>query len=323
MYRILRTLDSRASPNYHERAMRVILIGGTKFIGPHVVRQLVDAGHSVCVYHRGEHESLLPPEVRHIHHPTAAMPITEFADQLLASISDVVIHMIPMGKADSRAAVQAFRYRTQRLVALSSGDVYRAYGRLTGLEPGPAEKCPLTEESPLREVRYPYRRNAKSTNDLLNSYEKIAVEGEVLGDRALPGVVLRLPKVYGPGENDDLKTMYAYSKHPQWRWTHGYVENVAHAIVLAATSPTAASRIYNIGEEQTPTIAQRLAKLPVSIIPPEEGSALNFDQDIVYDTNRIRSELGYREIVSYEEGLKRTLEANRAAKALENREIAR
>jgi hypothetical protein len=46
--------------------------------------------------------------------------------------------------------VGTFKGMTYRVVAISSQDVYLAYGRLTGLEPGPAEPVPLTEHSPLR-----------------------------------------------------------------------------------------------------------------------------------------------------------------------------
>ncbi len=48
------------------------------------------------------------------------------------------------------AVVEAFRGVARRVVAISSQDVYLAYGRLTGLEPGLAEPVPLTEHSPLR-----------------------------------------------------------------------------------------------------------------------------------------------------------------------------
>ena len=48
--------------------MRVLVIGGTGITGPHVVRRLVEMGHEVTIFHRGQHEADLPPEVRHIHH---------------------------------------------------------------------------------------------------------------------------------------------------------------------------------------------------------------------------------------------------------------
>ena len=132
----------------------------------------------------------------------------------------------------SRAAVDVFRDRTGRLVCLSSGDVYRA--------------------------------KAQTTTELAYYYEKILMERVALGDSDLPTTVLRLPKVYGPGNNADLATVYQARQYPQWRWTHGYVENVAYAIVLAALHPAAAGCIYNVGEEQTPTVGERRRGLPPS-----------------------------------------------------------
>jgi hypothetical protein len=38
----------------------------------------------------------------------------------------------------------------RRIVAISSMDVYRAWGVLQGVEPGPLEPLPIAEDSPLR-----------------------------------------------------------------------------------------------------------------------------------------------------------------------------
>jgi nucleoside-diphosphate-sugar epimerase len=287
--------------------VRIVVIGGTRFIGPYVVRQLAAQGHVVTIYHRGETEADLPSIVRHVHNPASTMPVIAFPKELFEPAPDVVIHMIPMGERDARAAIDACRGRAQRLVAVSSGDVYLAYGRFTGLEPGPIEQGPLHESSPLRSALYPYRKQGQSADDWIYSYERILVERVVLGEPSLDGVVLRLPKVYGPGENADLTTVHQFHHQPQWRWTHGYVENVAAAIVLAATHPVAGGQIYNVGEEYTPTVADRLKDLPPSSIAPATSMLANFGQNIVYDTGRIRRDLGYREPVPYQEGLDRTL----------------
>src|ERR1700761_4617257 len=285
--------------------MNILVIGGTGFIGPHVLRALMAACHLTTVYHRGHHETA-PPGVRHILYPEASIPLRCFPPELFAAEPDVVIHMIPMGEPDARAAAEAFRGRTGRMVWLSSGDVYRAYGKLTRLEQGPVESGLLTEESPLRSVLYPYRQKAESPEAVEFNYEKILVEQTALARDSPASVVLRLPKVYGPGGNADLASVYRYRHHPRWRWTHGYVENVAAAIVLAALHPAASGRIYNVGEEHTPTIAARLAGLPPSELSPDLESAFNFAQDIAFDTTRIRRELGYREPIAYQEGLRRT-----------------
>jgi nucleoside-diphosphate-sugar epimerase len=281
------------------------VVGGTRFIGPHVVRFLEEAGHEVTVYHRGHHEPPLPDAVAHIHSEEAGIPVLRFPREVEP---DVLLHMIPMGLADAQAAVEAFRGRAGRIVAVSSGDVYRAYGRFLGIEPGPIEQGLLTETSPLRSVLYPHRSKAASPEALEFYYEKILVEKTVLEAGELAGTVLRLPKVYGQGRNRDLATMYGARGHPQWRWTHGYVENVAWAIALAVLKESAAGGIYNVGEAETPTVEERLHGLPERDMPlfPEEEK-LNFAQDMAYDTTLIRERLGFRELISYEEGLRRTL----------------
>jgi nucleoside-diphosphate-sugar epimerase len=287
--------------------MRVLIVGGTRFIGPHVVRRLLAAEQEVAVFHRGEHRVEFPPGVWDVCDPRAAVPVLEYAPELLRWKPDVVVPMMCMGERDARAAVESWRGRAQRLIVPSSGDVYLAYGRFTRLEPGPPEPQPLPEDAPLRRVLFPYRAQAESTDALEYSYEKIVVERAVMSCPELPATVLRLPKVYGSGGNDDLATVYAFTHQPQWRWTHGYVENVAAAIVLAALDVRAAGRIYNVGEQYTPTVAERLATLPPASATPVVEAQYDFRQDIVYDTSLIRGELGYTEPVSYAEGVRRTL----------------
>ncbi|MGB6942672.1 MAG: NAD-dependent epimerase/dehydratase family protein [Bryobacteraceae bacterium] len=47
--------------------MRVLVIGGTGFIGPFVIKTLVDQGHDLTVFHRGEAKPELPESVQRIH----------------------------------------------------------------------------------------------------------------------------------------------------------------------------------------------------------------------------------------------------------------
>ena len=291
--------------------MKILVIGGTGFIGPYVLRELQQTGHEVTVFHRGLHESKLASDMRHIHSAAANIPVVAFPDDVLSESFDVVIHMIAMGERDTRAAVRAFAGRSRRLVILSSGDVYLAYGRFMKTEPGKIEPGLLTEESPLRTLHFPYRSQAQSTNDLNYFYEKILSEREISGGGEIESTILRLPKVYGPGQNANLATVYGFRNAPEWRWTHGYVENVASAVVLTALHQAAANRIYNVGELYTPTVSERLKTLPAppADIPPADPEAYDLRQNIAFDTGRIRQELGYEEAVSYEESLRRTLES--------------
>lgn len=47
--------------------MRILIVGGTGFTGPHVVHRLSELGHALLLYHRGETEADLPESVRHIY----------------------------------------------------------------------------------------------------------------------------------------------------------------------------------------------------------------------------------------------------------------
>jgi nucleoside-diphosphate-sugar epimerase len=312
--------------------MRVLVIGGTNFIGPHVVAALHRRGVDITVYHRGQHEPALPPTVRHVHSPRACLPFLHLPSELTAPAPDVVLHMFPVGGDDTRAAVARFIGAAGRIVALSSGDVYRAYGRLLGSEPGPAEPVPLDEDAALRETFFPYRSAAAGPSDWTYHYEKILAERAVMSSSALPGTVLRLPAVYGPG--DSYHRLRPYTKRMEdgrrailldavqagWRWSHGYVENVAEAIALAVVDRRAAGRTYNVGEPVVPTVAERVRQigevagwkgrivaLAADRLPQHLRTQYEPRQDLVVDTRRLRAELGFEEPVSLEEGIRRTI----------------
>jgi nucleoside-diphosphate-sugar epimerase len=318
--------------------MRVLIIGGTNFIGPHVVSALHRSGHEITLYHRGHHEpDDIPAAVRHIHSPRAGIPVLHFPPELTDPPPDVVLHMFPVGEDDTQAAIARFSGIARRLVAISSGDVYLAYGRLLGKEPGPPEPIPLGENAALRSVLYPYRHTAAGPADWTFHYEKILVERQVLGQASLRGTVLRLPAVYGPGDPyrrlrpyikrmlDSRSTILLESAQMDWRWTHGYVENVANAIALTVMDERSAGEVYNLGEANTPTVGQRVnqigalmgwdgsvVSLEMDRLPSHLRAPYQPQQDLVLNTGQIRRQLGYTEAVSPEEALSRTIAWERA-----------
>src|SRR5262245_19639756 len=135
--------------------MRVLVIGGTRFIGPRLVHRLAAAGHDVNVFHRGRTTAALPAGVRALLGDRRRL--ADHAGEFRRFAPDVVVDMIAVTEADALSVVATFRGVAGRLVAISSGDVYRAYGVFTRLEPGPPEPTPLREDSPLRQVLFPYR----------------------------------------------------------------------------------------------------------------------------------------------------------------------
>jgi nucleoside-diphosphate-sugar epimerase len=125
----------------------------------------------------------------------------------------------------------------------------------------------------------------------------LEAERVVATARASETVVLRLPKVYGPGGNDRLDTVYGFAGQPQWRWTHGHVDNVAAAIAQAALHPSAAGDVFNVGEQETPTMGERLARLPASSDARPALGAYDFSQDLHFDTSKIRRQLGHQDVI--------------------------
>ena len=310
--------------------MKVLVIGGTSFIGPSVVQRLVDTGHEVTVFNRGQTPADLPQGVGRI--TGAREAIGEFRGQFEKLAPDVAIDMRPMSERDIQLVVDAVKGIVSRVVAISSLDVYQAFGRLTGSEPGPALELPLNEDSPLRERLFPYRSEdglpADDPNAWRADYDKILVERVVLGDLDLPGTMLRLPMVYGPRDrqhrfrsfvkrmDDGRSAIPLAESYAGWRSSWGFVDDIAAAIALAATDERAAGRLYTLSETEHPTMAEIVQTLAdrvgwegqVVTVPDETRSpGINTEQHLVCDSSRIRQELGYQEVTPRDEAWERTI----------------
>jgi nucleoside-diphosphate-sugar epimerase len=319
--------------------MRILLIGGRGFIGPFVIGILRRAGHEAILFDRGSRPNLYS-ELEHIKGDRRR--IAEYAAAFRKAKPDVVIDLVLSSGRQASELMSTFKGIARRVVALSSMDVYRACGVLHGLEPGPLEPMPLTEDSPLRTrlQTYPPERIQmlkKVLTWLDDEYDKIPVERAVMAEPDLPGTVLRLPFVYGPGDfarrlspilkrvDDGRKVIQLDEEVSQFRGPRGYVENVATAIATAATDDRAARRIYNVAEpvaftelEWTEKVAKTAGwQGEILVVPSERGPAHlkppgNWKQHWAADSSRIRRELGYRETVPLREALEATIRWERA-----------
>jgi nucleoside-diphosphate-sugar epimerase len=302
--------------------MRVLIIGGTGMTGPFITQRLLNAGHRVTLAHRTQADSHLLRGADQIRADKS--DLTQLVRPLSGTPLDVVVHMVAYTEADARRFVEAFAGVAARSVVISSIDVYRAYGRLHGTEPGTPDPVPLAEDAPLRELPSIHG----------NAYDKVAVERVCReSDDRLPCTVLRYPAVYGPG--DRLRRLYPYvkrmadgrpailleSRQARWRFSHGYVENVAAAAAAAITWAEAAGRTYNVAEPMTPTRVdwvkwigeaagweERVIEAPSERLPPHLVEKENFEQDWVVDTARIRRELGFEEPVPQAEAMRRAVQ---------------
>jgi nucleoside-diphosphate-sugar epimerase len=314
--------------------MRILVIGGTSFMGPYVITNLCAAGHEVSIFHRGQTKGELPGGVKEILGDRDRL--LDYAHDLRELKPEVVLDMVVWHERHARDLMEVFADVAERVVVVSSQDVYRAFGRVNRHEDGEIDPALITEDSPLREKLYPHRGETPRAEDdpqrWMDDYDKIPAERVIMNHPKLRGTILRLPAVYGP--HDPQHRMFAHLKRildgreailleegeANWRWTHGYVENVTDAIVLAVLDERASGHIYNVGEPFALSMAERVEHiaqatdwhgniviLPAERMPEKLLWGINPAQDIVADTNRIRQELGYSERIDLTEAFRRTI----------------
>jgi len=184
------------------------------------------------------------------------------------------------------------------------------------------------------------------------SGERIALAAH--GEGGLETVVVRCGLIWGPGEPTILPRILALLRRGRMVYPGGgrnhlgmaYIDNLVEGVILAATVPAAAGRLYHItdGEDVTcrevldaiagalgvppprrsvpfpvvyaiAALLEAVAKAVRSASPPpitRYGARL-VACDCRYDIGRARRELGYRPLVSFREGVARLAPAARPA----------
>lgn len=323
--------------------MRILIIGGTGFIGRAVVRAL--QGHDLALFHRGS-ACEARDTTHHLHGDRA--DLRAFRDRIRALRPDVVLDMVPRNGPDTQPVIDAVQDIVPRLVAVSSGSVYRRFGVLIGSEPGEVDNTPSHEDSPLRTRLFPYRRPSAEPGPL-DDYDKIPAEQAYFRAPRLACSVVRLPMVYGAGDPDDRLTPHLramldglpaiplWETVARWRNARCHVDNAAAAIarVVQAGAP---GRAYNVAEPQDFTESEWIRRIggivgwPGTLRLVPDGSRLgqppisefpettNFAQHLLMDSSRIRDELGYREVVPLQDALNSAVGAAAAALTHQRRE---
>jgi nucleoside-diphosphate-sugar epimerase len=296
--------------------MKIAFLGGTRFIGLRAVVTAHNRGHSVAVLHRGLHNADLPKGVNEI--------IVDRDDRLALSMAlkelkaDVLVDTFAMTNNQTLRTIDALAGNVATVVVLSSQDVYAQFGRLNG-HPSAVEKV-VSESSPLT-VRFPFRGIDDHEGGIDYDKKDVEIAYNTASQKLFESTtVLRLPAVYGSGDYkrrlgfivdslDQGLRKFPYQSGANWRWTLGHVENVAHSIILSAERKVQGHRVFNVGEEFTPTMHDRVDKiakiLGVSLeweevrnLPGEFGILGKMPNDFVVDTATMRVDLGYKEVLS-------------------------
>jgi nucleoside-diphosphate-sugar epimerase len=290
--------------------VRVMVLGGTRFIGAAIVEELDAHGHELLLVHRGEHEPGDLPEADHLHCdrkdlPHLRGPVADFGP-------DALVDTLALTAADAETALAAVD--DLRLLVLSSMDVYRAFD--SALHGGETDAVPLDETAPLREQRYPYRGILEGRDD----YDKLDVEDAY---RARAATVCRLPMVYGERdyqrrEEKLLRRVRAgRARIPvgtaNWLWTRGYVRDVAAGVRLALESEATVGEVLNLGEGHTWSMllwarhvleaagsTAELVRVPDVLLPDDLEELGSFAQHLLFDSSKARDLLGWTETDPHE-----------------------
>jgi nucleoside-diphosphate-sugar epimerase len=284
--------------------VRVIVLGGTRFIGRAIVEELAGAGHEILVVHRGNLEPDDMPPAQHLH--ADRMELAAHRDELAAFQPDAAIDCRALTRVDSEAAISALPRRL-RLVVISSIDVYRAFGAVN--EERETDPVPIDEDSPVRPNRYPYRGQMPGLDD----YDKLDVEDVYLSHGATS---VRLPMVYG--EHDyQLREDYILRRvragrvripigAGMWLASRGYVKDVARGVHLVLTTPAAAGQVLNLCEDRTFSMRlwsrmildaaesdAELVRVADELLPEDLKATGTMTQHIAASAYKARSMLGW------------------------------
>jgi nucleoside-diphosphate-sugar epimerase len=173
--------------------MRVVVIGGTKFVGPAAVGTLLAAGHEVAVAHTGTHENPAVESVEHLHGEREAL--LSPAGAIDAWRPDALVDTFPGGatatKGEELAACAA--RAGSRVVAISSLDVYQHLVD-AGVADGSGALALSVDPIPLREDA---RKRVGPYPGGSPAHDNVAMEG-ALARAGCPATVLRPGAIYGP-----------------------------------------------------------------------------------------------------------------------------
>ncbi len=243
--------------------MRTLLIGGTRNLGPSIVRALLAQEHKVTVFHRGQTLAELPAEVEVLHGDRSdAAACTE---AFRAREFDAVIDTTLYNGVDAQHAVRIFRGRIGQYVFLSTGQVYL-------VREGTSR--PFREEDyegPL--IPEPAREDHFNHENWTYGAEKRAAEDVFLraAQDGFPVTVLRLPMVNS--ERDHFHRIPGYLLR---LWDggplliptdaglplrHVFGDDVVSSILLSLGNRKAIGRAYNISQDETLALREFLQLL--------------------------------------------------------------
>ncbi len=306
--------------------MKILIIGGTRYLGPRLVAHLIARGHEPILFNRGitKAPAAVKSQVRTIHGDRNE------GCELLRAVKneafDAVVDTQAFCGADAERIVDVLSDRVGKCLVISSA---ACYGRLTFV---PADET------------HPYINEKRSFPGQANAYAcgKRDVERVLLTahqEKGFPVVIIRPSVSYGYGR---LFSIWAYSSRHVARIREGkeiivpdtgesliqpvFIDDEAEIIERALTSEGAVGEAFNCAGAVAVPLWQYFSAygeamgIPVKFVQIPASFLEGFDpvlcvrasQNLIfnhaYDVSKLRRVLGFIHRYSLVEGLKKTIE---------------
>ena len=308
--------------------MRFLVTGGAGFIGSHIVERLLKDGHYVRIldnFSSGKESNL--SFLSQLPTPNSQLIRGDIRDittcQLATDSIDYVLHQAALKSVPKSLAMPhdynsvnidgtlnileaALKAKVKRVVMASSSSVYGN-----------------TESFPEKETDAPLLISPYALTKLAAEYYSRVFSANY----GLETVNLRYFNVFGPKQALDDEYAVVIPKFIDCMMdgrqppVHGdgkqsrdftYIDNVVEANILAATKPIKGSEVFNVACGSDNSILDLVAALNKIMnktikpthTPPRAGDVFRSLADI----SKIEKMLGYKPVVSFEDGLKKTVE---------------
>ena len=294
--------------------MRALVVGGTGPTGPFIVNGLRERGFDVTIFHRGTHEiPEIPEDVEHVHGDP------HFRETIDTAIGSRTFDLVVASYGRLRHLAEATAGQVGRFIAVGGFATYRGFIKSSDLYPA-GLPVPVAEDFSVVATEEEQR------------FSWLMVRAEEAVMEAHPdAAIFRYPYVYGPYQVVprewcvirrllDGRRRLMLPDGGLALTTHGYAANLAHAVLLAVDQPEAcAGQIYNCGDDRQLTLAQiveviartmerevEIVSLPQQLAIAARPMVLGGYHHTLLDLTKVRSQLGYRDVVPVEEALART-----------------
>jgi UDP-glucose 4-epimerase len=286
--------------------MRVLVTGGTGFIGSHLVEALLNRGHRPLTLSR---RPMGLPGVEH-----HSLDVTGDQARRMAAEVEAIVHLAGLSNA-SASRQEPLRYNhVNALGTLNMLEGARAGGARVIFASSQRIYRPTLGPIPedgLIQPQDPYGYSKLCGEQWMEMYARLY---------GVPTVTLRFFSVYGPGlvissgasgiagifVGKALKGEPLVAHTDQSR-DLTYVSDVADGIILALEKPAPAGSCYNVATgvgTSMEKLAETVCRVTHSCSPIRVESGPGFGH-LVADISRARRDLGYSPQVGLEEGLER------------------